>query len=682
MKHILILSNDSRSVGQISSRVSELKEEASIEVFRNLEDFENFVSPPKDEDAPKKTASTITDDKKHSLYVQALIKEKGLHLVVVDQELLGRTNPVNFIHKLRDKLASSDLHKADVQTRYFLLSFESVENSMEALASPLIDDVILKPIDNQLFLQKLSMILSEKRSAAGEFLYKQEVDANIYIAKTSMIEEMSELGIAIRSKKSIKDGVTIRIFAKVFGEKVNSSLLVRTFKSVPHPTVPAEFNVYYTYYGITSVQLQKVRRTLQEKKRKIPPQRALSAVEVQIFKKNRKNIAIVVFNTQMRGDIENALSANFINANLNSFPSLITLAKKLGVLPQSGDADKGKAPIAVDANGEMIVAFKADVFIFTINHADEMINIQNKSTSLFDMNLSQLMAGPKKWLQYIHPDDSEETIEFLNYLKSNDKGQIFIRMKSPANSIHYIKMEASEMKSANPPQVRIQLSELKGDDGFKAWTAGRPETGGQSPAGDIDAVLIDASGITQTVESWASYVKAFLENTKLISPDRRTPVIALLPEKASNKLEGFKKTFFSDVIITPLERKYLIDKVNFHVHGLYSENGLITPAFDPVNEEVRVAQEVKMEMASEFGVQIRSNQPIREGIFLRLFSPLFLDENYDGILARSYSAKPDDKNRSEFHNVFSFFGISDAFLKHIRKWIREAHIAQKDPNKE
>ena len=426
MKHILILSNDSRTVGQISSRVSELKEEASIEVFRTLEDFENFMNPKEDSAATKdqKVVAPVSDDKKHSLYLQALFKEKGLHLVIVDQELLGKANPINFIHKLRDRLAASELHKPDIQTRFFLLGFESNVTAIDSLASPLLDDVILKPIDNQLFLQKLSMAISEKRSSAGEFLYKQEVDANIYIAKTSVIEELSDLGLSIRSKKSIKDGITVRVFSKVFGEKINSSLLVKTFKSVPHATVPGEVSVYYSYYGITSVQLQKIRKTLQEKKRRPPANRALSPVEVQIFKKNRKKIALVVFNTDMRADIEKTLSSNFINLGLHSFPSLISCAKKLGVVqPQASPAPAASLTslVSAGANTEPSVPFTSDIFIFTTNHADDVINIQNKSTNFFDMNNVQMLAQPKKWLQFIHPDDLDETLEFLNYVKSNGR---------------------------------------------------------------------------------------------------------------------------------------------------------------------------------------------------------------------------------------------------------------------
>ncbi len=686
MKNIVILSNDARTVSQITSRVSELNEETMLEVFRTLEDFDRFIGPTEVVAPAKdpKVPVVVSDEKKQSMYVQALFKEKGLHLIIVDQEILGKASPVLFIQTLNNKLAGSEINKEAIATRFILLSFDANANSIETLASSQIDDIILKPLDNQLFLQKLSMVVSDKRTSAGEFLYKQAVDANIYVAKSSKIEELSDFGFSVRSKKKVKDGVIVRIYAKVFGEKIDSSLFVRTYKSLPHPTALGEFRVYYTYYGITAGQLQKVRRALHGKSRRGTPTKAISKDEILIFKKNPRNIAIVAFNGQIRADIENALGSNFINLSINSFPSLISFAKKMGVLQPKVGATEDANGMASLAGNEAARAFASATYIFNINHADEIINLTNKGTAFFDQSGPQMISQPKKWLQFIHPDDLDELQEFLNYLKSNEKGSIFIRLRGPFGSLHFVKIDASELAGAKPPQIQIQMSELKGPEGFKIFKAARPDFDSQGVVTPvdailIDAILIDASGITQTVESWALHVKSFLENVKILTPERKTAVIVLLPEKSLVKLEDFKKTFFSDIMFVPVDRKQMIDKINFHVHGLCSNDGIVTPGFDAVNEVVKLAQEVKMEMASEFGVQIRTNQPIREGVFLRLFSPLFLDENYDGILARSYSAEVDEKNKNEFHNVFSFYGISDAFLKHIRKWIRETHIAQKDP---
>lgn len=763
MKNIIILSNDSRCVTQITRWSKELKDESTIESFSTLEDLDLFFNPVDQENTTKDQIENlqISDEKKQSLFNQILFKQEGISLVIVDQDWIGKDNPISFIQALQEKFSKPIFQKTELPTRYFLLSHETTTAGIESLISPLIDDLILKPLDHQLFLQKLAMALSEKRSSAGEFLYNQVVNAPIYLAKTAVIDAISDFGVGIRSTQKMRDGIVVRIYSKVFGEKQESSLLVKTYKTIDHPSRPGEFLIYHSYFGISSQQLQKIRRAQQGKQKSGPNKRTLSLLEIDVLKRNKKHIAVIAFNDEMRTNIRQALEANYINVVVHNFSSIVAFAKDLGVntrktsgtktpgaaaataapagaattsaavtqptppaagvmgpmpapspgsvpVPPPGPAPAVATPaeskgvmtatptsasapnIASAANVESgtntsakpetpPLAFKTGLFTFTINHFDEIVSVQT-SWEYFDLNESQLLTDPRKWLKFIHPDDLEEIEEFLNYLKNNERGQNCIRLVGPKDSIHYVRINGQEIKGVIPPQIKIVMTELTGEEGIKTWKAHHPEVNLKSQISQLSAIFIDASGITQTIDSWATQVKGFLETTNMISADKKVAVIVLLPEKASAKLEDLKATFFADVILTPLDRKLLLDKMNLYVAGLCNEFGLMILNYDPIVADVKVGQQVTMEMASEFGIRIKSPKPLRQGVFLRFFSPLFFDENYDGILARSFSAHQDEQNKTEYHNVFSFYGISDMFLKHIRKWIREVHIATKDNN--
>ncbi len=688
MKHIIILSSDLRCISQITQWSKELKEETSVEVFKNVDAFNLFLNPVPD--AVDDQSPPLSDEKKETLYNQALIKEEGLSLMIVDHEMIPKESPVLFIQQIQEKFAQPIFKKAENPTRYFLLSFETSAAGVEHLVSPAIDDLILKPMDHQLFLQKMAMALSDTHSAAGEYLYNQVVDAPIYMAKSSVIDEIADFGLGIRSHKRMKDGVVVRLYSKVFGSKQASSLLAKSFKSIDHPKLPGESLVYYTYYGISSDQLTKLRRDLQPKQAKhAPARRTLTALEVDIFKKNKKYIAVIAFNEDLRTDLRQAIEANFINSVVYSFPTVASFAKEIGVgtgaaplKPQVDPETAAKTEAFVGPLPEKpkpSFAFAGGLFNFILNHQDEIISIQSKNISYFDIESDQLIAGGRKWLQFIHQDEIEEVQEFLNYVKNNGRGQTYVRMVGLHDDIHYMRIMGQEVVGVVPPQVRILITETLGAEGIKLWKSTHRQASEKLKADQVSAVIVDVSGISIAIDAWAEQFKGFLENARILSAERKVPVLVLLPEKLSAKLEELKTTFVSDVILAPHDRKILIDKMNLHCAGLCNEFGVIIPAFEPMNADVKVGQQVQMEMASEFGIQIRSAKPLREGVFLRFFSPLFLDENYDGILARMFSAKQDEKNKSEFHNVFSFYGISDAFLKHIRKWIREAHIAQKEP---
>jgi hypothetical protein len=684
MKHIIILSSDLRCISQITQWSKELKEETSVEVFKSLETFSSFINPVEDSENLQ-----ISEEKKASLYDQALIKEEGLHLMIIDHDLIPKESPVLFIQNLKEKFANPSFKKPENPTRYFLLSFETTTAGVEGLVSPMIDDLILKPMDHQLFLQKMAMALSDTHSTAGEFLYNQVVDAPIYMAKSSVIDELADFGVGIRSHKRMKDGVVVRLYSKIFGERQSSSLLARSYKSIDHPKRPGESLVYYNYFGIRSEQLAKIRRDLQSKQLKhAPPRRQLGSVEIEIFKRNKKHIAVIAFNEDLRNDLRQALEANFINVMVHSFSTVASFAKEIGMGTGSTkpNAVVAAAPITAEAfigpmpeKPKVTFAFAGGLYNFILNHQDEVISIQSKNISYFDIEGDKLIAGGRQWLQYIHHEDVEEVQEFLNYVKNNGRGQIYARMLGSHEDIHYMRIMGQEVIGVVPAQIRILFTETLGAEGLKLWKSTHRQTAEKLKADQVSAVIVDLSGVSIAFDAWAEQFKGFLENARILSVERNVPVLVLIPEKLSAKLEELKSTFVSDVILSPHDRKILIDKLNINCPGLCNEFGVIIPVFEQIRADVRVGQQVQMEMASEFGIQIRTSKPLREGVFLRFFSPLFLDENHEGILARMFSAKQDDKNKSEFHNTFSFYGISDAFLKHIRKWIREAHIAQKEP---
>ncbi len=674
MKYILVLSNDSRSSMHITNCAKTLSEENEVESFYTLDAFESFLKDsPTDTGKDEIAALVMNEKQKKSLFRQASIRIEGINLIIIDREILGSADPIQFIEKLKERLSRSPFHKPNVHTRYFLLSFDANTTAIDAFANPVLDDLIMKPIDDQLFMQKLSMILSEKRTLVSQFLYNQAVESPVHMAKSTMIEGLCELGFSIRSKQSAKIGRVIRVFSKIFGDKSESTLLAIIYNVEAHPKYPDENLIYYTFYGITNRQLTNVRKALHLKHGKPPHRQAISPDEMKIFGRNRKNVAVIAFDPGLRAELVPALQSNFINLNVHEYPSLISFGKKNGIRQQ----EDGSVP-SDSNNSSSPVAFNSDKFIFHVNYANDIVSIQTKKVNLFDATDFQLISQQKKWMRYIDPEDLEETIEFLTYVKTHDKGHIFIRLKGPHSSLHLMYMEAQKVKGSSPPKIKVELAELKGDAGLEKWQTVRPRADIKQPKLDLDAIIIDTSSVTDEIQEWAIRLKQFLESTKIEDGSKKIPVIALVPESAIPKLDSFKHTGFADVILTPFDRKLIIDKLSLHVDGLCNEFGLTFPRYRDFSTHIYISQTVIMEMASEFGLQIRFAQPFREGLFLRFFSPLFQDENYDGILARSYAAIPSQKSSDEFHNIFSFFGISDAFMKHIRKWIRDTHIARKE----
>ncbi len=675
---MIVLSNDSRTAIKITNCAKTLSDENEVECFYKIEDFEDFLKTDTQKALDKDGIAKleISDKQKQGLFRKANIRAEGINLIIVDHEILGTANPVAYIQNLKERLAKSLFHKEEFQTRYMILSFEASVSSIDKLADPIIDDLLMKPIDDQLFMQKLSMVLSEKRTIISQFLYNQSVEFPIYMAKGTLIEEMSEVGFAISNKQGGTIGRVVRVFSKVFGEGVDSTLLARIFNVEDHPKIPGEILVYYTFYGITPKQLSSVRRLLHTKYGKPPHRQAMPQSEMKIIEKNKKNVAVIAFDAVLRQEIIQTLNASFINMTIHEYPSLISFGKKNGVkeaFDGSGGADGGS-----DGGDTYLLAFNADQFVFQISYSNEIVSIQTKKINLFDATDFQLISQQKKWMQYIDPEDIDETVEFLTYIKSHEKGSIYVRLRSPSGSLHLMNLEASKVKGSIPPKVKVQLTELKGEEGLQKWQTVRPKIDTKLQRTEFESIIIDTSSVTEEIQEWSTRLTQFLEKTKISETKKKLSIIAVLPESASAKLEAFRLTTLTDVITTPMDRKYVADKLSLYIDGLSSQFGLAHQKFKEYSAEINIAQTVILEMASEFGLQIRYSKPFKEGVFLRFYSQLFQDDNYDGILARSYAALPNEKATDEYHNIFSFYGISDSFMKQIRKWIREAHIAKKE----
>ncbi len=677
MKYIIVLSNDLRTSNRISTCAKTLNEENEVELFYNLDLFEDFLKTDTQKSLDQEGISklSVSEKQKQSLFRQANIRAKGINLIIVDREVLGNEEPVAYIKALKTRLATTLFHKTEFPTRFFLLSFEASTEAIDKLADQAVDDLVLKPIDDQLFMQKLAMGLTDKRTVVSQFLYNQSVESPIQMAKTTSIVEISETGFAIRNKQGGNIGRVVRVFSKIFGERADSTILARIFNVEDDPKVPGEILVYYTFYGISPKQLSNIRKLIQLKFGKPPHRPAISASEIKIFEKNRKNIAVIAFDNALRAELVQTLKTSFINVSIHEYPSLITFGKKNGIRQLEGSGAKDGVP---EASGAQPVAFNADRYTFHINYSNEIVSIQTKKVNLFEATDFQLISQQKKWMQYIDPEDLDETVEFLTYIKSHDKGNIYVRLRGPYSTLHLMSLEAVRIKNSTPPKIKVELIELKGAEGLQKWQTVRPKIDTKQPRLQFDAIVIDTSSVTEEIQEWSERLKVFLETTKISEDAKEIPIVALLPEVAAARLDAFKQTSLTDVITTPLDRKYLVDKLSLYVDGLCNEFGMTFPKFKEFSADIHIAQTVILEMASEFGIQIRYAKPLREGVFLRFYSPLFQDENYDGILARSYASMASDPNNTDFHNIFCFYGISDSFMKHIRKWIRETHIARKD----
>jgi hypothetical protein len=135
--------------------------------------------------------------------------------------------------------------------------------------------------------------------------------------------------------------------------------------------------------------------------------------------------------------------------------------------------------------------------------------------------------------------------------------------------------------------------------------------------------------------------------------------------------------YFEDIIIEPFDRLSLKRSIN-RVFSRFLEAAKL---FEPVvtyniKAELKVANPVESVQLSEAGLILKYYRGIGIGSF-REFVFWRADESSIPIIVGNCNYVEVDSIKKIYMNHFVFFGMTDAYLKHIRLWILEHYVAVK-----
>jgi len=200
---------------------------------------------------------------------------------------------------------------------------------------------------------------------------------------------------------------------------------------------------------------------------------------------------------------------------------------------------------------------------------------------------------------------------------------------------------------------------------------------GQKP---IHSIVISSDSLmgSQGVATWTQILNQMEEFNKKqfsITINARPKLIITSHHEITEEKLRLWSELVSEVVYTPVDRPYL----NKRIITLFPE---IQPRLETIeilsiktNETIRVANPIGVSSISEAIVTIKYYRPISFHSFRRFCLPLKAGEEKLELLASCfYSEKKDDY----FINHFVFFGITDKYLKYIRKWILERYISSKE----
>ncbi|CAN5457058.1 hypothetical protein BH10BDE1_BH10BDE1_07690 [soil metagenome] len=691
MQKCVLISSDTRAAQQLRGWFRLFANHPYLEIFPNVKAFDEKYSRPikhKDLLIGDADGGLVNEDDSttNAQKIEVEAEITPIRLFILDLDSV-RTKPLDWLVETRERLKALGHIIEETPFKTLLLGYDDPHLRPERFRHEAVDDMVIKPLDQQLFLQKVELLLADKADISPTFIFRARAEGDVEIGKDAVIDEISDFAISIRNPAPIAEGVFAQIHSRIFGGNVVSSRIIgRCYASVRHPQFEGMWLVRFALFGLTGTQLTELRKFVRGRQMPGRAKLASSQRKPPTTVKNklppRYRLGVIDLNREVLALAQGTVEENFDRTAVTLFPSytrfLAGLAKLSGQAEASGvfeDDDLGSVGVVGGIPGG-----RTTLVVRATDH--ELLSFE-PSMKPFEHFLGRgtadWKARPFDWLSSIPKSDHEDFNEFLSYTGTGGQGVTGIRFVDNSGGFVYAEVKRRYVAAIGPedtPTLRLDVKQVERE----AWIdLNRMVAKGVTPDQyRFDALLIDGGLIQTDAASWLDGLHSALTRAQVILPSEPLPRIFILADEGSRVIPAnFKHRGITDFIYKPLDRKLLTDKLGVAVPQLSRTVLPETSPFVPCELTAQVCKNVTLEELSEFGVTIRHPTPFKPRIFMRFFSPLFGDTG-DGVLARCVASIPAGPQDPTFKCHFVFFGCSDELHKRIRNWIREDYVQKKE----
>ncbi|MBX2988465.1 MAG: hypothetical protein KF802_11275 [Bdellovibrionaceae bacterium] len=132
-----------------------------------------------------------------------------------------------------------------------------------------------------------------------------------------------------------------------------------------------------------------------------------------------------------------------------------------------------------------------------------------------------------------------------------------------------------------------------------------------------------------------------------------------------------------DVVKLPTERMAFVKTMSVLFPQMKADEELSIHSF-PWKENLDVGQAIEITEMNEAGLVMKYERALPIGTVRRFVLWLPVEAGMPFLTARCYLARPGPGQAGGFLNHFVFFGMSDHEIKHVRLWMRDNYIQQKN----
>ena len=689
MQKCVLISSDARVAQQLRGWFRLFANQPYLEIYSSAKAFEEkYASPLVQQDAmiddgpPREEDPNDAQSLAQKLEIEAGIT--AIRLLIVDLDSIS-TKPLDWIVASRDRLKALGHITEHVGYKTLLLGYDDPHLRPERFRHDAVDDMVIKPLDQQLFLQKVELLLADKPDITPTFIFRARAEGVIEIGKDTMVDEVADFAISIRNPAPIAEGVFAQIHLKIFGSTAATSRVTgRCYASVRHPQYEGLWLVRFSLFGLTNDQLGELRKFIRG--RQMPGRAKLASnsrkqpVSPKTKLPPRYRVAVIDLNRDVLAHTQGTIEENFDRTAVTVYPSYTRFLAGLAKL--SGQA--GAAGMSDDDESTMMVfgAIPGGRTTLTVTDKDyELLEFEPKLKpfeAFLGRPAEEWIQRPSDWINSIPKTDHEDFNEFLSYTATGGQGVTGVRFVDANGGLVYAEVKGRYVpESAEvPAKLRLDVKQIERE----VWMdLNRLVAKGATPDQyRFDALIIDGGLIRSNVAEWLDGLHGALVRAKVIVAAEPLPKIFILADEGSRvQPSDFAHRGISDFIFKPFDRKLLTDKMAIALPNFSRSSMPESSPFVPCELTGQVCKSIPLEELSEFGLTVSYPTPFKSRVFMRFFSNLF-GETSEGVLARCTASISTGGQEPVFKCHFVFFGCSDELHKRIRNWIREDYVSKKE----
>lgn len=691
MQKCVLITSDARAAQQLRGWFRLFANQPYLETYTNLKTFEDkYAEPIQQRDlliGESNVDESEMDSAARAQKLEVEAKLNPIRLFILDLDAVPN-KPLDWLVETREKLKTLGHIGEQTPFRTLILGYDDPHVRPERFRHEAVDDMVIKPLDQQLFLQKVELLLADKADINPSFIFRARAEGEIEIGKDATIDEISDFAISIRNPAPIAEGVFAQIHSSIFGSTTATSrILGRCYASVRHPQYENLWLVRFSLFGMSSEQLGELRKFVRN--RQMPSRARIPAIarKPSVTKNKlppRYRIAVIDLNRDVLAHVQTTIEENFDRIAVTMFPSytrfLAGLAKLSGQAEMNGptieddESDIGLILGGIPNNGRITLTVK--------DKDHELLSIEPRmraGETFLGRNSEEWRVRPNDWLATIPKIDHEDFNEFLSYTATGGQGVTGVRFVDTNGGLIYAEVRGRYRPSPSAEEPATLQLDLKQID-REAWKdLNRVGSKNATPEEfRFDAIIIDGGLIRTDTPSWIVNLQGAMTRALVLAPEAPLPKIVIFADEGSRvQPSDFTHRNITDFIFKPVDRKLMTDKLAVAVPQLSRSVLPENPPFVPCELTAQVCKNIRIEELSEFGLTVRHPTPFKPRIFMRFFSDLF-GNTADGVLARCTASIAVAGDEPSFKCHFVFFGCSDELHKRIRNWIREDYVQKKE----